>query len=310
QPAVEHRLQRAAVGAGAAAEVLDELAVGGHALVLGAGQAALGAEVGVGHHEVALHGVVAHELQQEALAAAVAAGDDAERRGARLDVIEVLQQGGDLVLAADHDEVEAHPGGDAAVEALEQERADSLGDALVVAHWSPSWSACRTPAWCSSMMLGGFSYASMTLSAKVSSARSLIVSSNRSTGVPSSRATPSSASRGAPSATSASARFSPGPSSASSAWYSLASTPAVTVTSAGDSPPGVAAVASRASRSASAKMLGSMRRSRTLCESRSSCARRAASTRTCGLGFGGASRDSKVASIRSRSSLVQPCMLL
>ena len=133
-PAVEHELERAALGAGLGGEVADELAVGGEPLALPALEATLGGEVGVRHHEAVAHRVRADGLQQEALARAVAAHEEAEARAAVAHELEVVQERLDLPLAAHGDVGQADARDDASLEGVDDDRRYALGNPRCVAH--------------------------------------------------------------------------------------------------------------------------------------------------------------------------------
>ena len=96
-PSVEHGGQRAALGLRLYAEVFDQLAIRGQPLPLVAKEASLGREVGIHHHKISIHHIVAHRLQQEGLPAAVVARDEAERRAALADNVHIAKQRLDLL---------------------------------------------------------------------------------------------------------------------------------------------------------------------------------------------------------------------
>ena len=73
----------------------------------------------------------ADRLEQEALAGAVAADEEAEARAAVGDEVEVVKQGGNLGLAAHGDVRKADSGHNAALERVDEHRGDSLGNARV-----------------------------------------------------------------------------------------------------------------------------------------------------------------------------------
>ena len=118
-PAVQHQREGAALGAGLYAQVLDQLAVGGQTLVLVAVKAPFGREVGIHHHKVAVHHIVAHGLQQKRLAAAVFAHDETEGGAALAHDFHIAQQGFYLLSAAHGDVGQADAGHHAALERVD-----------------------------------------------------------------------------------------------------------------------------------------------------------------------------------------------
>ena len=69
----------------------------------------------------------ANGLQQEALAGAVAADEEAEARAAVRHELEVVQQRLNLALAADGNVGQAYARDDAALEGVDNDRGDALG---------------------------------------------------------------------------------------------------------------------------------------------------------------------------------------
>ena len=134
-PALEHERQGAALGASFCAQVADEILVRGEPLALVALQAALGREVGVGDHEVAAHRVRADGLEQEGLARAVAAHEEAEARAAVRHQREVVEKCLDLALTANGDVGQADTRHDAALERVYDHGCDAFGHTgLVLRH--------------------------------------------------------------------------------------------------------------------------------------------------------------------------------
>ena len=126
-PAVKDERERAALGTRLGGKVADKLSIGGQALALRTLQATLGRQVGVGHDEALAHGVVANGLQQEALARAIAAHEEAERRAPFPHKLEIVQKRLDLGLAAHGDVRQAHARHDAALERVDDDRGDATG---------------------------------------------------------------------------------------------------------------------------------------------------------------------------------------
>ena len=130
-PAVEYELERAALGTRLGREVADELAVGGEPLPGRSLEPALGGEVCVCHDESLAHGVRADGLEQEALASAVAAYEEAEACAAVRDEVKVMEERRNLGLAAHGDVGQPDSGDDAALERVDENRGDSFGNAGV-----------------------------------------------------------------------------------------------------------------------------------------------------------------------------------
>jgi len=83
--------------------------------------------VAVHHHEVFGHHIVPDGLEQEALAAAVPANDEAEGGPAAGDDVHVVEEGIDLRLPAHGDVGQAHPGHYAALQGVHQCLGNSSG---------------------------------------------------------------------------------------------------------------------------------------------------------------------------------------
>ena len=103
-PAVQHQSERTALGLRLHAEVAQQLAIGGEPLALGALKPPLGRQVGVGHHKIAVHHMVADGLEQERLPAAIASHYEAERGSPLPHYVHIVEQGLNL-LAAPHGDV-------------------------------------------------------------------------------------------------------------------------------------------------------------------------------------------------------------
>ena len=138
-PAVQHERQSTALGARLGGEVADELAVGGKALALAALEAPLGGEVGVRHHEVVAHRMRADGLQEEALARAIPAYEEAEAGSAVCHEVEVMQERLDLPFAPHRDVGQTDARHDAAFERVDDDRCYALGDPRCVCHVPSSW---------------------------------------------------------------------------------------------------------------------------------------------------------------------------
>ncbi len=91
-PTVEYKRQRPTLRFRFHTEVAQQFTVGGQSLPLIALQAALRREVSIGNNEVAVHDMVADGLQQERLATAVFAHNEAERCAAIAHNVYVVKQ--------------------------------------------------------------------------------------------------------------------------------------------------------------------------------------------------------------------------
>ena len=142
-PAVEDEAERAPLWAGLGRDVADELAIGGKPLALVALQAALRGEIRVCHHKALAHGVGANGLEQEALAGAIAAHEEAERRAAVLYEAKVREEGLDLPLSTDGDVGQADARHDAALERVDDDGGDALGNpGLLLCHLTALLPVC------------------------------------------------------------------------------------------------------------------------------------------------------------------------
>ena len=128
-PAIQDKIERAALGARFGRYVADELAIGGQTLALSALQAALGGKVGIGDDKALAHGVCADGLEQKALAGAVATDQKAEARAAVGDEAQIGEQSANLDLAAYGNVGKADARDDAALERVENDGGDALGHA-------------------------------------------------------------------------------------------------------------------------------------------------------------------------------------
>ena len=107
-PSIEHIGQRSTLGLRLYAEVLDQFAIRRQALSLIAIKASLGREVGVHHHKISVHHIVAHRLQQEGFPAAIVTRDEAERCAALADNIYIAEQRLDLLPSPHRDVGQSH----------------------------------------------------------------------------------------------------------------------------------------------------------------------------------------------------------
>ena len=125
-PAVEHEVQRSAIRPCLRREVADELSIGSKALTARSLEAALRGEVGVADDEVVAHCMVPDGLQEEALARAIAAHEEAEGGASLLHELQVMEQCGNLAFAADRDIGEADTRNDAAFEGIDDDSGNAL----------------------------------------------------------------------------------------------------------------------------------------------------------------------------------------
>ena len=102
-PAGDELGERAAVGGGLGGQILHQLPVGSHTRAAASVESPFGGQIRVGGDEIPLQGVAANELDEEALTATVAADEEAHGAAAPVDLLQVGEERGDLVLTADGD---------------------------------------------------------------------------------------------------------------------------------------------------------------------------------------------------------------
>ena len=102
-PTVKDERECPALGRCLRRHIADELAVRRESLPARPLQASLGREIGIHHDEILCHHIAANRLQKEALAAAVASNDKAERSPAALDHLHIGEQCLNLAAPSDGD---------------------------------------------------------------------------------------------------------------------------------------------------------------------------------------------------------------
>ena len=125
-PPVENQAQRPALRLCLGGHIADKLLVGGKSLASSALQPPLRGQVGIHHHKILRHHIVADGLQQEALAAAILAHNEAERSAALGNHLHIPQQGINLRRAPHGHIVQSHPRHHAALEGIHQRLGNSL----------------------------------------------------------------------------------------------------------------------------------------------------------------------------------------
>ena len=113
-PAVEDQAEGASLRPGAGRKIADQFPVGGQSLAAGSLQPPFRREVGVSYDEVAVHGIVADGLEQEAFAAAVSPREKTKGGAAFGDDVDVVEQGFQLLSASDSDIGQSDSGNHAA----------------------------------------------------------------------------------------------------------------------------------------------------------------------------------------------------
>ena len=124
-PALRHRLR---------GEVLHELLIGREPLPLRPLKAAFGREIGVGHHEPAVHRIGPYRLEEKALAAPVAAGNEAHRGAPFAHDLDVGQKRIDFLLAAYGNVGESDARHNAALEGIQYRAGNAFRNFLLLSH--------------------------------------------------------------------------------------------------------------------------------------------------------------------------------
>ena len=119
-PTVKDERECPALGRCLRRHIADELAVRCETLSTRPLQASLGREVGIHHDEILCHDIAADRLQKEALPAAVASNDKAERSPAALDHLHIGEQCLNLAAPSDGDVREADARHNTALECIHE----------------------------------------------------------------------------------------------------------------------------------------------------------------------------------------------
>ena len=133
-PSLEDERKRSALRHCLSREILHELLIGREPLALRPLKAAFGREVRVSHDEPAVHRIGTYRLEQKALAAPVAACDEAHRCAALAHDLDVGQKRIDFLLAAYGNVGESDARHNAALEGIQYRACNALWNFLLLSH--------------------------------------------------------------------------------------------------------------------------------------------------------------------------------